>query len=81
MKSSRRKLLEHPARYQCIVCGGRLMEFHLCECCLQPVHPGCICHPSSEQKDTGTDSYIVLCSGLSFDEEHETKIVRPSIAA
>lgn len=30
-------------QYRCFGCGGVLLVYHLCPCCLQLVHPGCEC--------------------------------------
>lgn len=31
------------AQHGCFHCGGTLLVWHLCPCCLQLVHPGCEC--------------------------------------
>ena len=34
-------LVRDLAAHRCFQCGGVLLVYHLCPCCVQLVHPGC----------------------------------------
>ena len=44
-----RALARSLAQHGCFHCGGALLVWHLCPCCLQLVHPGCECAVSEQQ--------------------------------
>lgn len=56
------------AQHRCFACGGVLVVFHLCPCCLQLVHPGCEHGALPEQQAAVV---MVGGDGLSVEREEE----------
>jgi hypothetical protein len=55
---------------RCFRCGGVLLVYHLCPCCLQLVHPGCECGSRLAQQG----ALLVEGAGMSMAFQREEKM-------